>query len=194
MLTARERPLVTEAQYKALGKFHRYLVDHGRFAIINDRENVREYLHRYYPVHPDSKHRRRKDIDANLFLHQFMLSDDPVFHDHPWSWYRSVIVKGGYWEHTPWGIFKRTVGHVRRVDCEVWRHYEDDKDAPSIPANLHWVEIFKPGGTWTVFMRGPTTHEWGFVPNPEDGKWIQHDEYLTMMEKKNGTENSCRLG
>lgn len=186
MLTEKERPLVTEAQYKALGKFRRYLVDHGRFMIVMDRESEREYLHRYYPFYPESRHRKNKDIDANIFLHQFMLSDDPVFHDHPWNWYRSIIVKGGYWEHTPWGTFWRGVGHTRYVDCERYRRVNDDPDAPFIPANLHWVEIIKPGDTWTVFMRGRETHDWGFVPKPYTGEWIQHDEYLEMMKRQKG--------
>lgn len=177
------RPLVTEEQYANLDSFHRHLADHGRFSIINDRDNLREYLRRYYPFHSDSTYRKKQDIGANVFIHQFMLSDDPVFHDHPWDWYISVILKGGYWEHTPWGIFKRTAGDVRRVDCSVWRRLGDDPKAPFLPGNLHWAEVFKPGQTWTLFIRGRTTHDWGFVPNPNDGKWISHLTYLEQMRK-----------
>lgn len=181
-------PPVTPAQYAELNRAHKWLVDHGRFAIINDRDNVREYLHRYYPVWPDGSVRQKKNIAFNPLIHQFMLSDDPVFHDHPWDNYISIILKGGYWEHTPWGTFKRTTGHVRKVDCEVMRHWCDDRDAPLLRANLHWAEVFKPGKTWTLFIRGRTTHEWGFVPEPRTGEWIQHEKYLEMMRKdKNAT-------
>lgn len=176
------RPLVTETQYKALGKFHRYLADHGRFMIVNDRDGVREYLHRYYPFHAESRFRTNKDISTNIMLHQFMLSDEPVYHSHPWNWYRSIVIKSYYWEHSPWGTFKRKAGDMRYVDCEVYRHLHDDPDAPWLPANLHWIEIPKPGQTWTVFMRGRETHRWGFVPKPHTGEWIDHEDYLSKRE------------
>lgn len=35
-------------------------------------------------------------------LHKILLSDDDCYHDHPWS-FISIILKGGYIEHTPNG-------------------------------------------------------------------------------------------
>ena len=82
----------------------------GRKQIIMDRDDLHPYLERYYVAWPDSTKRERKDIPFNTFIHRFMLSDDPVFHNHPWDWYLTIILKGGYWEHTPWGTTWRGPG------------------------------------------------------------------------------------
>lgn len=34
-------------------------------------------------------------------LHNIMMNDDDCVHDHPWS-FLSIILKGGYWEFTPY--------------------------------------------------------------------------------------------
>ncbi len=159
---------------------------HGRKLIIMDRDNIRPYLERYYVMWPDSVKRERKDIPFNGFLHRFMLSDDPVFHNHPWDWYRTVILKGGYWEHTPWGTFWRGPGHTRLVRGGQWIPYnKEDPNSPNIPSDSHWIEIPKSGETWTFFMRGRTVRDWGFIPNPQDGHWIRWDVYLEQQRVKN---------
>jgi hypothetical protein len=69
----------------------------GRKRIIYNRDNTREYLVRYYLMLKD-----RKDFPFNITLHKIMMSDEPILHNHPWDW-GAVILKGGYWEHTPEG-------------------------------------------------------------------------------------------
>ena len=44
-----------------------------------------------------------------------MRSDDPIMHNHPWAFF-TVILKGGYWEHTPVfdkGKFEQVLNLVR---------------------------------------------------------------------------------
>lgn len=173
------------------------LEQHGRKAIIMDRDDKEPYLERYYIAWPDSEKRQRKDIPFNCFLHRFMRSDDPVFHNHPWKWYRTVILKGGYWEHTPWGTEWRGVGHTRYVVGDKLVPYPRSITIPIklgtntishkfslIHQDLHWVEVPKPGETWTLFIRGRDHgKDWGFVPRVDTGKWIQHEEYLRQQRE-----------
>ena len=92
----------------------------------------------------------------NLYLHKFLRSDDDrALHDHPW-WFVSIILKGGYYEHSRHGIALRT--------------------APSIayrPAtHTHRVELHGgPEGSgreneeepcWTLIVTGPKRRHWGF--------------------------------
>ena len=80
-------------------------------------------------------------------LHKIMLSDDDCMHDHPWS-FISIILKGGYVEHTPKG--KR----LYRVGSVLWR---------PIPS-VHRLEIFQPATTLVITFR--KIGVWGFyTPN-----------------------------
>jgi len=144
--------------------FLKFLERRGRKAIIKDRDNNDEYLTRYYVAFPDSVHRERKDIPFNVFIHQFMRSDDQVFHNHPWNWSASLILKGGYWEHTPKGTFWRRPGSFR-----ILRRGKSD---------VHWIEVPESGKTWTLFFRGKTVSDWGFIPDTETMEVIPWREYL----------------
>jgi len=142
-----------------------------------DRDDLRPYLERYYIWYRDSVQRERSDIFFNVFLHRFMLSDDPVFHNHPWNWYFSLVLSGGYWEHTPWGTKWRGKFSFRFIRTNRLKDYLGKK----IPADLHWIEVPERGKTWTLFLRGRKTHDWGFVPKPGTGEWIQWAEYLEQQ-------------
>lgn len=159
-----------------------WLERRGRKLVIMDRDDEEEYLQRWYLWYPDSVDRERKDIPFNVMIHRFMQSDVPVFHSHPWDWYRTIILKGGYWAHTPWGVRWCGPGHTEYVDCEREKRLYIT-EGPWLPANLHWVEVPKPGETWTLFIRGRTTHKWGFVPRPETGEWIPWQKYLSDSRK-----------
>ena len=67
----------------------------GRKRIIKDRDSNEPYLIRWYLFLKD-----RKNFPFNITLHKVLKSDEPVLHNHPWS-YATLILKGGYWEHTP---------------------------------------------------------------------------------------------
>lgn len=76
-------------------------------------------------------------------LHKIMLSDDDCMHDHPWS-FISIILRGGYVEHTP--AAKRLYG----AGSILYR------PAPSV----HKLEIFQPAITLVITFR--RKREWGF--------------------------------
>lgn len=154
-------------------------LDNRKLTILN-RDGTKPYLHRWYLLHPDSVERERKDIRFNVLLHQFMESDEPVWHDHPWNYYISIVLRGGYWEHTPHGTSWFGPGSIRKVEGGSLVLYDaavEDK-VSIIPADLHWIEIPESGKTWTLFIRGRTIKDWGFVPDLKTGEWINHREYL----------------
>lgn len=130
----------------------------GRKRVILDRESQEPYLTRYYLFLKD-----RKWFPFNIFLHNFHKSDPDDLHDHPWP-FVTIILKGGYWEHTPKGKFWRGAGTINWAGSK----------------SLHRVEL-EPGlDTWTLFIPGPTVREWGFI---DKGIWKRHDQYIAERYK-----------
>lgn len=163
--------------------FLRFLDRRGRKHVIYDRDGKIAYLDRYYLCWPDGTQRQRKDIPFNAFLHRFLISDEPVWHDHPWNFFISVVLRGGYWENTPWGKKWRGPGNIRFVNCNKLRHIDDDPTKPMIPANVHWVEIPEDGKTWTLFIRGRTmSKSWGFYKD-KSGNRVHWSQYLDDKAK-----------
>lgn len=131
----------------------------GRYRIIKDRIGDDIYLERYYLFLRD-----RNTFPFNIFLHKFKKSDPDDLHDHPWN-YRTIVIKGGYWETTPEGKFWRGVGHYRFCEAR----------------SLHRIELEKDVDCWTLFIPGKYKREWGFMTN---NKWVQWEEYLYNRKKE----------
>jgi len=102
-------------------------------------------------------------------LHVFLRSDDDrANHCHPWR-FKTLILWGGYWEHTKEGRFWRKPGYFgggnenyfHRV--ELSRYPSDDEDSP----NQERPAV-------TLFMTGPKTSDWGF--NCPQGR-VDHTEF-----------------
>lgn len=94
------------------------------------------YLSRYRIVH--SRWFR-------VFLHHFHRSDeDTCCHDHQWA-FLSIVLAGGYREHTPRGSSWCAPGSVL-VRPATW---------------LHRIEISKPA--WSLVFAGPRVRDWGFL-------------------------------
>lgn len=86
----------------------------------------------------------------NIYLHHFLRSDDDrALHDHPW-WNVSLILTGGYSEHT---IAAGGVSHRVRYEAGNLR-FRHARFA-------HRVEL-DTGAAWTLFITGPVLREWGF--------------------------------
>ncbi|TJU85594.1 MAG: hypothetical protein E5Y10_24555 [Mesorhizobium sp.] len=86
----------------------------------------------------------------NIYLHQFMRSDDDrALHDHPW-WNVSILLRGRYVEHTisAGGINIRT--ERKAGDVKLRR-----------AGAAHRIELHD-GPCWTLFVTGPRLREWGF--------------------------------
>ena len=144
-----------------LFKIANYLKSKGRYRNIPDRFGNSEYLHRYYILHKseDETVNEKREYTINAFLHNFKASDDPVFHDHPWTWC-SIVLKGGYWEHR--------IGQPRK-----WRG--PGSICIRKATDMHWVEMDPSVDTWTLFIHGKRQRDWGFLVNQ---KWTYWKDYL----------------
>ena len=131
-----------------------------RKRIIYDRDEKIPYMIRYHLLFREKTSNKEKNpkIPFNVFYHKILLSDDPVLHDHPWSW-GTFIISGGYWEHTPEGKFWRGPGS--------WRTKKS--------TDLHWLELKEDNPCHTLFWHGPRQRTWGF--QTEDG-WIDYQTFL----------------
>lgn len=91
-----------------------------------------------------------------LRLHHILKSDSlRDFHDHPYK-FVSLILLGGYREHTLAGVKRFRPGMINRKKAET----------------LHALELDKPA--WTLVFTGPRCREWGF--QTKDG-WVSWRDY-----------------
>lgn len=126
-----------------------------------------------------SLYMRRWRLIHNRFfgirVHNIVRSDaDRELHDHPFT-FVSVILRGGYWEHTvdgrrtwygPGSIVVRSADVLHRLELE------------RRPAKT--LDEFGPGftlpevGAWTLVIRGPMRREWGFLTDRgwRDWRWF----------------------
>lgn len=88
----------------------------------------------------------------NLYLHRFTRSDSDTYHDHPWP-FTSIILAGGYWEHTPTGPGGLT-------DRKRW--YGPGRILRRPAQWKHWVEVPAGREVWTLLLVGRKVRSWGF--------------------------------
>jgi len=150
--------------------FHNIMNKLGRYRLIPDRASGEDYLHRYYLFLKD-----RKWFPFNVTLHKIVRSDDPIMHDHPWP-YLTIVLKGGYWEHTP--VFDN--------DGKVFAEFQTWRGPGSIiqrSANeFHWLELDENvGPATTLFFMGKQQREWGFLVQAKKGihRWVKWTDYLS---------------
>lgn len=93
-----------------------------------------------------------------LFIHLFHRGDAELyFHDHPWPFW-SLILWGGYWEHTESGRSWYRPGRLLRRPAE-WRHR---------------VELPEGRRCWTLIWTGAKVRSWGFWCPRGFLPWRQH--------------------
>jgi hypothetical protein len=126
--------------------------------IIRDA-NGSPYLIRYFIWKPNGLRRR-------IYLHHILRSDhDRALHDHPWP-FTSVILLGGYWEHS--------------LRSEIWSKppwYGPLTIIRRGPKWRHRLELPEGKTAWTLFFTGVKCNSWGFYP---DGKYCHHSKYNTL--------------
>lgn len=116
---------------------------------------------------PDDDYLRRwfiipRNPIFNIYLHQFIRSDDDrALHDHPW-WNMSLLLDNEYVEHTmPHGgvnVRKRYIAGDLKFRTATYAHR---------------VEITN-GPCWTLFITGPRLRNWGFhCPT----RWVPWQEF-----------------
>lgn len=91
-------------------------------------------------------------------LHLLLRTDDDrALHDHPW-WFVSILLSGGYWEHTPQGRFWRRPGSVLFRGA----------------AFSHRIELERPAVSLVIC--GPRKRDWGFwCP----AGWVEWRRFIT---------------
>ena len=146
-----------------MGFFHNVMNKLGRYRLIPDRTTGQDYMHRYYIFLKD-----RKWFPFNVTLHKIVRSDDPIMHDHPWG-YMTIILSGGYWEHTP--VFNNDGKMI--AEFQKWRGPGSIIIRTS--KEYHWLELDQEKPTTTLFFMGPQKRDWGFLLN---NKWIHNETYL----------------
>ena len=150
--------------------FHKVMNKLGRYRLIPDRQTGEDYMHRYYMFLKD-----RKYFPFNVTLHKIVRSDDPIMHDHPWG-YMTVVLKGGYWEHTP--VFNDN-GKIL-TEFQTWRG--PGSIIKRKAGEYHWLELDESvGPATTLFFMGRQQREWGFLVQTKKGlhRWIKWTDYLT---------------
>jgi len=150
--------------------FHNVMNKLGRYRLIPDRSTGEDYLHRYYIFLKD-----RKYFPFNVTLHKIVRSDDPIMHDHPWG-YMTIVLKGGYWEHTP--VFDDK-GKMF-AEFQTWRG--PGSIIKRSAGEYHWLELDENvGPATTLFFMGRQQREWGFLVQTKKGlhRWIKWTDYLT---------------
>ena len=134
------------------------LKKYDRHRVIKDKITDEPYLERYYLFLRD-----RQSFPFNIFLHKFLKSDPDDLHDHPWNYF-TLILKGGYYEHTPEGRFWRRPFSFRCGKATDLHRIEIDQDKPDC---------------WTLFIPMKKQRVWGFK---KDNEWINNEEYYNKKE------------
>jgi hypothetical protein len=96
---------------------------------------------------------------CKVFVHLFYRGDaEPYDHNHPWAFW-SLILAGGYFEHSPEG--RRWYGPLRLLRRPAsWRHR---------------VELPEGRRCWTLVWTGPKVQSWGFYCEKGWIPWRQHE-------------------
>lgn len=136
-------------------------------------------------------------IDSSWFsikIHNILISDEECLHNHPWA-FISIILKGGYTEHTralPWSyklskwshpvISDKNGFNVQHKEFNRgsilyrpahWSHrLQLDKTLVSAPDDDGYVEKSIP--VWTLVFTFRKTQRWGFFTRKG---WIPHWKY-----------------
>jgi hypothetical protein len=115
----------------------------------------------------------------NIYLHNFLRSDDDrALHDHPWA-NCSVLLRGCYVEHT---IAAGGVHHRALLPTGTIRARWSGRFA-------HRVELVN-GPCWTLFITGPRYREWGF--HCEKTGWM-HWKVFTAPDDAGSVGGGCEL-
>lgn len=99
------------------------------------------YIHRWWVI--------PRNRWFNIYLHKILRSDDDrALHDHPW-WNVSIVLRGGYFEHTKRGevLWRGAGSFVFRFAKTAHRLVIAPEMAPR---------------AWTLFITGPLFRTWGF--------------------------------
>lgn len=141
----------------------RYTSTHEMDFRIPPDKTVPAYMHRWWRI--------ARNAYMNIYYHIVLRSDDDrALHDHPW-WSCSIVLEGGYFEHTieAGGIHKRkwfgagaiTFRRAGKMAHRLELLQLDDRELP----------------VTTIFITGPVLRRWGFHAEPGWVDAYDWDEY-----------------
>lgn len=160
--------------------------------LIPARDGKSLYLPRFWLTPPKLKSKDTPDDGSpfesgnSVLLHCFVRGDDDgSLHDHPWEWFHTDILSGGYTERRPspcWIAANQP--HADRLSTilgQPFEHHQRLVRRPGGPrehrlgVDQHAVEDVLPD-TWTVVTTGPRRRGWGF--HPPGRPWIPQRDFL----------------
>ncbi|QNJ56291.1 hypothetical protein SEA_OHGEESY_62 [Gordonia phage Ohgeesy] len=142
-------------------EWFRRLVSGRPHQVIGGAEDP--YLRRWYLI--------PRNPLINVYLHQFLRSDDDrALHDHPW-WFVSLILRGEYEEIHERGRNWRGAGSLAFRRAE-WRHRVKLVDRVT---RVNGRPVLNPAPCWTLIITGRRTRSWGFwCPNWVRSQYTRH--------------------
>lgn len=168
-----------------------YTSTHDMDFRIPPDKSIPAYMHRWWRI--------ARNAYMNIYYHIVLRSDDDrALHDHPW-WSFSIVLEGGYFEHTisAGGVHKREwfgpgqmkfrwsgkFAHRLELDTEKRQTgYVSDgitttDDALILETYDPLVESFELPVT-TIFITGPVMRRWGFH-HPD--RWVDAYDWDAFM-------------
>lgn len=138
---------------------------------IPPNNDVPAYMHRWWRI--------PRNAFFNIYYHVVLRGDDDrALHDHPW-WNFSIILEGGYYEHTI------DEGGINR---KVW-YGPGTVRFRRAGTFAHRLELHRYGGTSdggempvkTIFITGPVLRRWGFH-HPD--QWVDAYDWDAFLDAR----------
>jgi hypothetical protein len=112
-------------------------------------------------------------------VHHILRSDDDrALHDHPWD-YTTVILLGGYWEHTVGTIedYLNDQDAYMGDDGSVYlrRWHGPGSVIRRKAEDRHRLELPDGQTAWTLFTMSPKRREWGFHTRKGFVHWAEYE-------------------
>lgn len=160
-----------------------YTVDHKMDFRIPPDESVPAYMQRWWRV--------PRNWATNVYYHIVLRSDDDrALHDHPW-WSFSIVLDGGYFEHTirEGGVHNKEWFGPGRLR---FRWHGKKAHRLELPQK-QWIDDPEGGPgerpARTIFITGPVLRRWGF--HHESG-WVDAYQWDAFCAQR-GIKNSMRM-
>lgn len=179
---------------KLLRRHDAYTSSHPMDFRIPPNTNVPAYMHRWWRI--------ARNWAFNIYYHNVLRSDDDrALHDHPWFSF-SVVLRGGYFEHTiqAGGIhrkvwkgpgsmtFRWTGSMAHRLELErvslmeAPLHSLMNREVEISDATNQKVEV----PATTIFITGPVLRRWGF--HHESG-WVDAYDWDAFCDAQGIRQN-----
>ncbi len=147
-------------------------IDKGWYRVIDSPNDPDIYLLRCWLTAPSVKADGELDSQNSVLLHRFFRPDsDRALHSHPWAWFRTTVLSGGYLEQLPPKNWRKGSVKGPRIGLNAqWRNIGDTVIHQG--SDLHC-------DTWTLFVTGPTVGPWGF--HAFNKPWVESNTYLAEL-------------